>query len=83
MTSDEEKEAEKVRDTALLIANTLTNSEVEFGVALMALTMVLVKAAMDCEIDKYELIESLDSSVKLLYDNFEEEDKLTGGDYVQ
>jgi hypothetical protein len=79
-TKEEEARGEEVRKVSMIIADTLTNNEVEFGIALMALTMILTKAAIECEIDRDTLMESLDASTKMLYDN---EDKLTGGDYVQ
>lgn len=83
MTSDEEREGEEVKKTAMLIANTLSKADVPFGTALMALTMILTKAAIECEIDRYSLMATLDASTKMLYANDEKADKLTGGDYVQ
>lgn len=82
-TKEEELRGEEVRRVSMIIANTLTEHEVEFGVALLALTMILTKAAIDCEIDRDTLMESLEASTKLLYDNLEDEDNLTGGEYVQ
>lgn len=82
MTHDEKEEAKAVRETAMLIANTLSEAEAPFGVALAALTMVLTKAAIECGFERFELMSNLESAIKMIYES-SEKDNLTGGEYVQ
>jgi hypothetical protein len=82
MTTEEEvAEANEVRKTSLLIANVLSDADVPFGTALSALTVLLVKAAIECEIDRYTLLSKMEAATKMIYEH--ESDKLTGSDYVQ
>jgi hypothetical protein len=82
--SDEELEqrATDVKNTTILIATTLQQAEMPFGVCLAALSMVMTEIAIELEVDRETLLHSLAMTAEVLYNNHEM-DKLTGGDYVQ
>lgn len=77
-----DQKATDVKTTTILIAETLRQSEMPFGVCMAALSMVLVEIAIELEVDREMLLHSVEMTAKILYDKHEM-DKLTGGDYVQ
>jgi hypothetical protein len=76
------KESVAVRETTLLIATTLQEAEQPFGVCMASLAVVMAEIALELDIDFENLASSMEMTYNVLRKKHEE-DKLTGGDYVQ
>jgi hypothetical protein len=77
-----DQKATEVKNTTILLATTLQQAEMPFGVCLAALSMVMVEIGIELELDREDLVNSFVMTAETLY-NKHEMDKLTGGDYVQ
>lgn len=77
---DFERTSTDVKKAAIVIARALQKADQPFGVCMAALAMVLVEVALECDVSRNDLMRSMEITYEMLYD---EQDKLTGGDYVQ